>query len=700
MKLRERFREAVEVFRGVEKTAGGQQAAWFTAFGMGLDQLFGTDSLQQPFAQHPTVYAAVKAIASNLGGLPLEMFPASDERHELPITDSRVLALLSNPNPDMELAQLLEGTYTSLQLWGDAYWFFEGMSRRNASDARFPTRLELWEANRTRRFTKTDGSVWYEYRLSDVTKTAPASQVIRFNFYNPYDPTCGLAPLQAAIVIANADYKAGIWNRAFFDNYAIPTGLVTPKPGQITDKDAMLRVRDQLEQRHQGPSKRGRLGAVNMALEFLELGTSHKDMDFPQLLDAATERILMVFRVPPTVAGISKNANYQEATRQAKQFWANHLPTALYVAAVIKRRLCDPFGIDEVPYFKTESIKALIEDQESLSNQARNYFNMGVPFEQINERLELGFDTTDHIALETSWLPFSMVNADEQALIDPADKGGTNQPSADANQQNQPGDESTVANDPTQGKSAEFLRALSWRTLISKVRDVEIAMKRTVTDHFFALKREVLAKVHGSQRSKDSRPAEISVEAVMFDEEKAAKDIRRRTSPLLKSAADQGIRTVLAELRLSLDFETVPGEVQAFLQEKTFAIPELVDTPAAERLRFALQEGLQKGETVDQIAARVSEVFEVQRARAERIARTETAASFTAGRFETMKEAGVSKIEWLSARDARVRDSHEQLDGEIVMVGDRFANGLLYPLDPAGPPEEIVNCRCIPLPAA
>jgi uncharacterized protein with gpF-like domain len=57
-------------------------------------------------------------------------------------------------------------------------------------------------------------------------------------------------------------------------------------------------------------------------------------------------------------------------------------------------------------------------------------------------------------------------------------------------------------------------------------------------------------------------------------------------------------------------------------------------------------------------------------------------------------------MEWLTARDDRVRDSHQELDGEVAAVGDRFSNGLLYPLDPAGPPEEIVNCRCVALPVA
>jgi SPP1 gp7 family putative phage head morphogenesis protein len=117
-------------------------------------------------------------------------------------------------------------------------------------------------------------------------------------------------------------------------------------------------------------------------------------------------------------------------------------------------------------------------------------------------------------------------------------------------------------------------------------------------------------------------------------------------------------------------------------------------------LRTQLEEGIRLGESVDKIADRVTEAFDTQRFRAYRIARTEVAESFNSGRYGTMKDAGVEKLEWLSARDDRVRDSHQEVDGEVIMLGDHFSNGLLYPLDPSGPPEEIVNCRCVSVPVA
>ncbi len=49
---------------------------------------------------------------------------------------------------------------------------------------------------------------------------------------------------------------------------------------------------------------------------------------------------------------------------------------------------------------------------------------------------------------------------------------------------------------------------------------------------------------------------------------------------------------------------------------------------------------------------------------------------------------------WATQGDRRVRHSHEKLDGKVRQDGEPFPNGLRYPRDPEGPPEETFNCRC------
>lgn len=64
------------------------------------------------------------------------------------------------------------------------------------------------------------------------------------------------------------------------------------------------------------------------------------------------------------------------------------------------------------------------------------------------------------------------------------------------------------------------------------------------------------------------------------------------------------------------------------------------------------------------------------------------------GNFEAGQQAGYGYKTWVNAGDDRVRDSHIRLDNETVPINGRFSNGLNYPGDPNGAPEEIYNCRC------
>ena len=59
------------------------------------------------------------------------------------------------------------------------------------------------------------------------------------------------------------------------------------------------------------------------------------------------------------------------------------------------------------------------------------------------------------------------------------------------------------------------------------------------------------------------------------------------------------------------------------------------------------------------------------------------------------KERGADVVkQWDATLDARTRESHTQVDGEIRELDEKFSNGLMFPGDPAGGAAEVVNCRC------
>lgn len=120
-----------------------------------------------------------------------------------------------------------------------------------------------------------------------------------------------------------------------------------------------------------------------------------------------------------------------------------------------------------------------------------------------------------------------------------------------------------------------------------------------------------------------------------------------------------------------------------------------------EDIRNELLDGMHDGDSVEQIAARISNLANFEETRARRIARTEIHAASESGSLAQMEFMGYDKgtvtKEWVSTRDGRTRETHRFANGQTVEMTESFLVGLShlqFPGDPTGAPGEIINCRC------
>ena len=124
------------------------------------------------------------------------------------------------------------------------------------------------------------------------------------------------------------------------------------------------------------------------------------------------------------------------------------------------------------------------------------------------------------------------------------------------------------------------------------------------------------------------------------------------------------------------------------------------DKVIVQRLQNTLTQAVLNGESIPKIATRIKAVAETSRRQAVTIARTETTRVVNQGRMTGFTQArdqhGIQmKKRWISTPDARTRPDHLQLDGETAELDEPFSNGLMQPGDVNGPPEQVVNCRCV-----
>jgi uncharacterized protein with gpF-like domain len=127
-------------------------------------------------------------------------------------------------------------------------------------------------------------------------------------------------------------------------------------------------------------------------------------------------------------------------------------------------------------------------------------------------------------------------------------------------------------------------------------------------------------------------------------------------------------------------------------------ITSITETTRA-RIVSLVDQGYREGLGVAEIARGIRDrIPGMSQLRGALIARTETHGAANFGANVAAKETGLTlRKEWVAAAGERTREAHAAADGQIVGMDDAFDVGgesLMYPGDPSGSPENVINCRC------
>lgn len=145
---------------------------------------------------------------------------------------------------------------------------------------------------------------------------------------------------------------------------------------------------------------------------------------------------------------------------------------------------------------------------------------------------------------------------------------------------------------------------------------------------------------------------------------------------------------------LSFDFADEPPEVvsalDAFLSQNVVLI-QSVSERLLDDVERVVQEAVQSGTRAEVLSRRLQERFGVVRSRANLIARDQVLKAHSNLTRIRHQEAGITRYEWRSSRDSRVRDRHARLHGQIFSWDDPPIAG---ENGERGHPGEVFQCRC------
>lgn len=170
------------------------------------------------------------------------------------------------------------------------------------------------------------------------------------------------------------------------------------------------------------------------------------------------------------------------------------------------------------------------------------------------------------------------------------------------------------------------------------------------------------------------------------------------------NATNEGISHSVSGYSFDLvDAETVrllATDDSSLLPQKEIDIPKDIRWNTRKMNAEVLQ-GILQGETMGEIAKRMSKVVGMNETAAIRNARTMVTGAECRGRMEGFRKAEESGIilkkRWIATHDGRTRDWHSELNGVEADTDKPFVNSvgeIMYPGDPSAHPANVYNCRC------
>lgn len=317
--------------------------------------------------------------------------------------------LFRDVNPELTRSQLWDATTVYLETDGESFWvMLKGNSKWSppadpvpASQEADYVPTEIWPYGKrgwspVRDPKKKTLSGW-KFDRRDVTGTDKAitfktDQIGHFKFFDPNNPTRGLAPAEALRIELLQDHNAARYNLGFFERGAqLPWVLIfSEKLGEGDKED----IEDQLLRDYGGVENTWRPAVFDGGGEIKSVGTSQRDMDYFTLRQWVRDETLAVIGTPKTEMGIFQDANRASALVSKRVFWDNTLlPLMRYYEDNIDSFLFAPvtdgglFGA-----FDTSMVEALREDLADKAKVAEVLWKMGFTANEINERVDLGFE--------------------------------------------------------------------------------------------------------------------------------------------------------------------------------------------------------------------------------------------------------------------------------------------------------------------
>lgn len=629
-----------------------------TLWAMARENTLFQDTVNREYERVPTVYKAIKAISDNAPQAKLRFYRKSDDEKYL---DADLQKLFDNPNPLMSFSELIEATIIYHRLHGEAFWIFEKSFGQITGARKVPA--EIWTFSPTK-FKENISKETGELLGWRYNKEIYANEdVMQIKDFSPYDEIRGLSPLKPARQTIDIDWQQMVYNKAFFKNDATPSfALSTDQPLNKTQRQQIL---EWWNKENRGASNAFKAAVFESGLKPVSIAHSATDMQFIDQKKLNREEMIGIWRVPKSMFSITDDLNYATFIGQKKLFWTDTImPILNRIAEELNAKFFNRYLPDVYCKFDYSNVLALQEDLKERLTSVKMLFDMGVPFNILSEKFNLGIENIP--GGDVGYLPFNLTpisTIGQPSEVPPVAPAEETAPKAITMQQTE----------------------LIWKGFLRRHESVERKLQKVVSDHLYQQRSRILSTLN-----------EKSVEKVIqfsYDWEKEASILAKKAEPSFLQAIMQGVEFARGVAGGNVEEAVLSGRLRSYLAVQVNQLKRVTESQRV-RVEKIITDGIRNGDSVGTIANNLREFYNGFSPMASlRIARTETTRGINGGTLEYFDAVGAKTKTWLTAGDEHVRETHVHQHGDTILLDQRFANGLLYPGD-EGDPSEVVNCRC------
>lgn len=623
-----------------------------------VSMLYGGErgALQNEYRQLPIVYAVVHAKARRLASVPVRFYRAGTETE---VISHPAIDLLETPRYGWTWPQWIQAWSTMKDIRGESL-----VEKNQELNGGVPASLD------NRRYTDyqpeyRDGK-FVGWRIGKDRRLREPQEVLFDRNVNPWSDVRGLSPLEAAQISTQTEWSARRFNKRFFDNDATPGGYFRSTGGLTATQRAQLK--NELIEARKGSDNAHSWVLLEGDTEIQATGISQRDAQFIEQFSLTLHDVCAVYGVDPAIIGFEKESKYASAKEARRYLWTDVIiPAAHDIEAVLNRQLLNEHNLEIA--FDFSQVEALQDNLNQTVEAAGKLWEMGVPFNMINERLGLGFEPVPNgdEPKPAAQQPF-MLDAKPEST-----KGAVIGPEVG---------EGFVDND----EARKAVNHLIWKAANDDVAKLVSGLNRKLKRYFFDVKKKLERQIKSVEKAID--PEAID-NALTF---------QKMASIILDFLTQSGMigwKQITGETPME-----PPQAVLNMVAERAGKIKDITDNARAEVRNIvteAIEEGLSEVDMAKVLEERLGHAIDNLQSRSRTIARTEVHTAHSESRFEAMKDSEPVAKRWVAAPDAR--DTHLENESRGVVDFDASYNGgIQYPLDPSGPAGEVINCRCVLVP--